>query len=210
MARDARERMMKIAVIGASGNVGQRIVAEARRRGHAVVAIARQAGAEVAGVEWRVADVADPEAIADALAGADAAVLSVRFQGLDFDRALDGIRRSGVARLLVVGGAASLDVAPGKMLLDQPDFPDFIKPEATPARAALERLRGETGLDWTFLSPSIMFGPGERTGAFRLGKDKVLTAADGQSHISYEDYAVALLDEIEQPRHSRARFTVGY
>ena len=203
---------MKIAVIGASGNVGQRIVAEALARGHEVTAIARKrpAGDSVAGVTWKTADVADPAAMAAALAGNDAVVLSVRFGDTDFERALDGVRRSGVQRLLVVGGAASLMIAPGKVLLDQPDFPDFIKPEATPARAALERLRGEAELDWTFLSPSMMFGPGERTGVFRLGGDALLTAADGKSHISYEDYAVALLDEIEQPRHSRARFTVGY
>ena len=203
---------MKIAVIGASGNVGQRIVAEALARGHEVTAIARKrpVGDSVAGVTWKTADLADPAAMAAALAGNDAVVLSVRFGDTDFGQALDGVRRSGVQRLLVVGGAASLMIAPGKVLLDQPDFPDFIKPEATPARAALERLRGEAELDWTFLSPSMMFGPGERTGVFRLGGDALLTAADGKSHISYEDYAVALLDEIEQPRHSRARFTVGY
>jgi putative NADH-flavin reductase len=203
---------MKIAVVGASGNVGQRVVAEALARGHAVTAIARKrpAGDSVAGVEWKIADLADPAGMAVALAGNDVVVLSVRFGDTDFEQALEGVRRSGVPRLLVVGGAASLEIAPGKVLLDQPDFPDFIKPEATPARAALDRLRGEADLDWTFLSPSMMFGPGERTGAFRLGGDTLLTAADGKSHISYEDYAVALLDEIEQPRHSRARFTVGY
>jgi len=203
---------MKIAVVGASGNVGQRVVVEALARRHQVTAIARKrpAGDSVVGVEWKIADLADPAAMAAALAGNDAVVLSVRFGDTDFDRTLDGVRRSGVPRLLVVGGAASLEIAPGKVLLDQPDFPDFIKPEATPARAALDRLRGEPELDWTFLSPSMMFGPGERTGVFRLGGDALLTAADGKSHISYEDYAVALLDEIEQPRHSRARFTVGY
>jgi hypothetical protein len=111
---------------------------------------------------------------------------------------------------MVVGGAASLEVAPGLALLDTPDFPDFIKPEATPARAALERLRREPDLDWTLLSPSVFFGPGERTGRFRLGTDGLLSDAQGKSHISYEDYAVALLDEIEQPRHRRSRFTVGY
>ena len=203
---------MKIAIVGASGNVGQRVVAEALARGLAVTAIARKrpAGDSVAGVEWKIADLADPAATSGALAGNDVVVLSVRFGDTNFKTALDGVRRSGVSRLLVVGGAASLEIAPGKVLLDQPDFPDFIKPEATPARAALERLRGETELDWTFLSPSMMFGPGERTGVFRLGGDALLTAADGKSHISYEDYAVALLDEIEVPRHSRARFTVGY
>lgn len=202
---------MHVAIVGASGNVGRRILAEARRRGHEVTAIARNASASPdAGVTWKTADLADSESMGAALEGNDVVVLSVRFGNTDFNRALEGARRSGVPRLLVVGGAASLEIAPGKILLDQPDFPDFIKPEATPARAALDRLRGETELDWTFLSPSMVFGPGERTGIFRLGTDTLLTAADGQSHISYEDYAIALLDEIETPRHSRARFTVGY
>jgi len=144
------------------------------------------------------------------LEGHDAAVLSVRFQGLDFEQVLRAVKASGVPRLLVVGGAASLEVAPGLAMLDTPDFPDFIKPEASPARDALNRLRQEQELDWTFLSPSVFFGPGERTGKFRLGTDQLLTADDGKSHISYEDYAIALLDEIERPHHRRARFTVGY
>ncbi|MEG3149437.1 NAD(P)-dependent oxidoreductase [Sphingomonas sp. ZT3P38] len=203
---------MKIAIIGATGNVGQRLVAEATARGHQVTAIARKPGSEAVdpAVTWRTADLADPESIVSALAGNDVAILSVPFRTTDFERALDGIRRSGVARLLVVGGAASLEIAPGQVLLDTPTFPDFIKPEAEPARQALNRLRDETELDWTFLSPAMMFGPGERTGSFRLGTDTLLTAADGKSHISYEDYAIALLDEIETPRHSRRRFTVGY
>ncbi|MGZ8281375.1 MAG: NAD(P)-dependent oxidoreductase, partial [Allosphingosinicella sp.] len=136
--------------------------------------------------------------------------LSVRFQGLDIEQVLRAVKAAGGPRLLVVGGAASLEVAPGKALLDTPDFPEFIKPEATPARAALDRLRNESEVDWTFLSPSVFFGPGERTGKFRLGTDQLLSDAEGKSHISYEDYAIALLDEIEQPCHRRARFTVGY
>lgn len=202
--------MSKIAVIGATGNVGQRVVAEALRRGHDVIAIARDTSKvpAQAGVTAAQADLADKAAIARAVEGADAVVLSVRFQDLDFDGVIDALK--GVRRLLVVGGAASLEVAPGQVLLDQPDFPDFIKPEATPARAALEKLRATTDLDWTFLSPSVFFGPGERTGKFRLGGDQLLTAADGKSHISYEDYAIALLDEIENPKHIRQRFTVGY
>ncbi|MES1972077.1 MAG: NAD(P)-dependent oxidoreductase [Pseudomonadota bacterium] len=203
---------MKIGLVGATGNVGQRIVAEAVQRGHAVVAIARDASriATQPGVMPVSADLLDEAAIGRALAGADVAILSVRFQGLDFERALAAIAASGVPRLLVVGGAASLEVAPGRVLLDQPDFPDFIKPEATPARAALDRLRREEKLDWTFLSPSVFFGPGARTGTFRLGGDTLLSDAEGKSHISYEDYAIALLDEIEMPRHHRQRFTVGY
>jgi len=153
------------------------------------------------------ADLTDKASIGKAIAGADAVVLSVRFQDLDAEAMLDALK--GAKRLLIVGGAASLYVD-GVQLIDTPGFPDFIKVEAEPARQALKRIQQEQGLDWTFLSPSVFFGPGERTGRFRLGKDELLTAADGKSHISYEDYAIALLDEIETPQHRRQRFTVGY
>jgi putative NADH-flavin reductase len=201
---------MKIALIGATGNVGQRIVAEATSRGHDVIAIARDVSkvAEQPGVTPVQADLSDKAAIARAIEGADAVVLSVRFQGLDFDAVLDALK--GARRLLIVGGAASLEVAPGVQMIDTPAFPDFIKPEAEPARQALAKLRGVTDIDWTFLSPSVFFEPGERTGKFRLGKDELLTAETGKSHISYEDYSIALLDEIEKPQHVKSRFTVGY
>lgn len=203
---------MKLALIGASGNVGQRIAAEATGRGHDVTAIARNVSAREngPGLHWTAGDLATPETLADKLAGHDAIILSVRFQGLDFGKVLKAVHGSGVRRLIVVGGAASLEVSPGVVLLDTPDFPDFIKPEATPARAALETLKGETALDWTFISPSMWFEPGARTGTFRLGSDLLLTAEDGRSHISYEDFSVALVDELEQPVHIRQRFTVGY
>jgi putative NADH-flavin reductase len=201
---------MKIALIGATGNVGRRVTAEALRRGHDVIAIARDVSTlepkdHVTPVQ---ADLNDKAAIGNAIAGADAVVLSVRFQDLDVEAVLDALRSA--KRLLIVGGAASLYVAPGQQLIDTPDFPDFIKVEAEPARQALARIQQEQGIDWTFLSPSVFFGPGERTGNFRLGKDELLTDPGGKSHISYEDYAIALLDEIEQPKHSRQRFTVGY
>jgi putative NADH-flavin reductase len=198
---------MKIAIIGATGNVGQRIVAEAESRGHETVAISRS-GSTVGNGRAVKADLSDKTGIAAAIDGADAVVLSVKFNDLDVEGLLDALKDA--KRLLIVGGAASLYVAPGLQLIDTEGFPEFIKPEAEPARQALARIQQETELDWTFLSPSIFFGPGERTGVFRLGKDELLTAADGKSHISYEDFAVALLDEIEQPRHSRQRFTIGY
>ena len=198
---------MRIAVIGATGNVGQRIVAEAEQRGHETVAISRSGGAVGNGRAVQ-ADLTDKAGIAAAIEGADAVVLSVKFTDLDVEGMLDALK--GAKRLLIVGGAASLYVAPGLQLIDTEGFPDFIKVEAEPARQALARIQQEQALDWTFLSPSVFFGPGERTGTFRLGKDELLTAADGKSHISYEDYAVALLDEIERPQHSRQRFTVGY
>ncbi len=200
---------MKIALIGATGNVGQRVTAEALSRGHEVVAIARNVDSVEAkpGVTPVKADLTDKAGIGAAITGADAVVLSVRFNDLDVEGMLDALK--GAKRLLIVGGAASL-YTNGVQLIDTPGFPDFVKVEAEPARQALARIQQEQGRDWTFLSPSVFFGPGERTGKFRLGKDELLTAEDGKSHISYEDYAVALLDEIETPRHSGQRFTVGY
>jgi putative NADH-flavin reductase len=203
---------MKIALIGASGNVGQRVTAEAVSRGHEVIAIARNIASiqAKAGVTPVAADLTNESQIIDAIKGADVLVLSVRFQDLDFEPVLATIAKSGVPRVLIVGGAASLEVAPGVQLIDTEGFPDFIKVEAEPARQALKRLQAEKAINWTFLSPSVFFGPGERTGTFRLGKDELLTAADGKSHISYEDYSIALLDEIEAPKHEGERFTVGY
>ena len=109
-----------------------------------------------------------------------------------------------------VGGAGSLEIAPGKALVDAPTFPEAYKPEALAGRVVLEALRRETTLDWSFLSPSTLFEPGERTGVFRLGGDQLLADAAGVSRISMEDFAIALADEIESPKHSRRRFTVGY
>jgi putative NADH-flavin reductase len=203
---------VKVALIGATGNVGSRIAAEALGRGHQVTAIARDVSKVEAkeGLTARQADLAEEAGVADALRDHDAAVLSVRFRDLDFERVLRAVKASGVPRLVVVGGAASLEAAPGLALLDTPGFPDSIKPEATPARAALERLRREPELDWTYVSPSVFFGPGERTGRFRLGTDRPLTDSEGKSHISFEDFAVALVNELEQPKHRRSRFTIGY
>ena len=205
---------MKIALIGATGNAGSRILAELSRRGHAVTAIARNIEKVPAlpGVVPAKADAADVKALAAALKGHDAIISSLRFQspGPTPQQLIDLVRRSGVKRYLVVGGAASLEIAPGQILLNAPNFPPAYKPEASAGKAFLDALREAKDLDWTFLSPSAFFGPGERTGKFRLADDTLLTAADGKSHISYEDYAVAMLDEIENPRHIRARFTVGY
>lgn len=134
----------------------------------------------------------------------------MHFTASDPEKLIGAVRQAGVPRYLVVGGAGSLEVAPGKRLLDSPDFPAAYRAEAEGGAAFLARLKQEQALDWTFLSPSADFHAGERTGRFRLGTDQLLVAADGRSHISFEDFAVALVDEVEAPRHSRARFTVGY
>ena len=113
-------------------------------------------------------------------------------------------------RLLVVGGAGSLETAPGVLLVNAPNFPANYKPESLAGTKFLSVLREEKELDWTFLSPSALFVPGERTGKFRLGEDQLLVTADGKSYISMEDFAIALVDELEHPKHSRRRFAVGY
>jgi hypothetical protein len=203
---------MKIAIVGATGNVGTRLVNEALSRHHAVTAIARDTSklTRRTGLSATLGDVTKPDALLPLLKGHDAIISSLRFQGIDSQQLIELARSSGVQRFLVVGGAASLEIAPGQLLLDSPHFPPAYKPEASAAKAFLDALRNVKDLDWTFLSPSVFFGPGERTGKFRLADNTLLTAADGKSSISYEDYAVAMFDEIENPKHSRARFTVGY
>ena len=203
---------MKVALIGASGNIGSQILAELRARGHSVTAIARNPEkiAPAAGVTAVGADVADEKALAAALRGHDAVISAVRFRNFDPRVLLGAIKTSGVKRLIMVGGAGSLEARPGVQLIDTPDFPEAHKPEAGAGRSALNALRAESSLDRTFLSPSAVIAPGARTGKFRLGKDAVLIGTDGKSRISIPDYAIALVDELETPRHIRQRFTVGY
>ena len=203
---------MKVALIGASGKIGSQILSELRGRGHSVSAIARHPEkiATGTGVTAVRADVADANALAAALRGHDAVISAVRFRNFDPQTLLGAIKTSGVKRLIMVGGAGSLEAKPGVALVDTPDFPEAAKPEATAGRDALKVLRTKRSLDWTFLSPSAVIAPGERTGKFRLGKDAVLIGADGKSRISIPDYAIALVDELEDPRHVRQRFTVGY
>lgn len=203
--------MARIALIGASGNVGSRILKELSDRGHQVTAIARtpEKIQSLQGVTAVGGDVKDGKGLTALLEGHDAVVSSVRFTDMEFGLLIDAVRAVGVKRYLVVGGAGSLDVAPGQRLVDQPDFPAQYKSEALAGAAFLDQLRTVDDVDWTFLSPSALFVPGERTGRFRLGKDELLTTETGSS-ISYEDYAIAMADEIEHPKHSRQRFTVGY
>ena len=203
--------MSKIAILGATGNAGQRLVTEAASRGHSVTGVSRHADEQAPreGVSWVKADIDNVDDTAAKIAGHDAVILSMPFKDLNFQNLFDVAKKAG-APLYVVGGAASLKTDDGVVLLDTPGFPDFIKVEATPARDFLNLLKEGQGFDWTFLSPAMFFGPGERTGTFRLGTDTLLTAPDGKSSISYEDFAIAMIDEIEAPRHRNARFTVGY
>jgi putative NADH-flavin reductase len=206
------ETLMNIAVVGASGNAGSRIVAELSRRGHHVTAIARapEKIAAWSNVTAKKGDAHDQAALTELLKGHDVAISSIHFLASDPAKLIGAAKASRVGRYLVVGGAGSLEVAPGVRLVTTAGFPAQYKAEAEKGAAFLDLLAQEKDLNWTFLSPSALFTAGERTAKFRLGTDQLLTAADGKSWISFEDFAVALADEIERPAHIRARFTVGY
>jgi hypothetical protein len=213
---------MKIAVIGATGFVGSAILQEALDRGHDVTAIVRNPAKLKPHPKLRPTqgDVYSSDEVARLVAGHDAVISAfnpgwnnpdIYNQQVKGARAIiDGVKRTGVKRLLFVGGAGSLEVKPGVQALDLPGFPAEYKQGALATREALNLLRKESGLDWSFLSPSADLAPGQRTGKFRLGTDQMLSDANGKSRISTQDYAVAMIDEVEKPKHIRQRFTVGY
>jgi putative NADH-flavin reductase len=196
---------MKIALIGATGFVGAALLEELLQRGHDVTALARTPAklAPRAGHDAVVSAYNpgwnEPELYAEFLRGHNAIV--------------EGTKRAGIARFIVVGGAGSLFVAPGVQLVDTPAFNDHVPPNIVPgaraARDALTELRGENALDWTFVSPPVGLAPGERSGVYRLGGEEVLMAGDTPAGISVADLAVAIVDELERPRHSRQRFTAA-
>ncbi|WP_339031924.1 NAD(P)-dependent oxidoreductase [Bradyrhizobium symbiodeficiens] len=203
---------MKIAVAGASGRAGSEITKELSRRGNAVTAIARNPEKIAAlpnGTPTK-GDVLDQAGLAKLWAGHDVAVSSVHFLASDAQKLIGAAKDAKVGRYLVVGGAGSLEVAPGVKLVTTPNFPTQYKAEAEAGSAFLDLLRQEKELNWAFISPSALFVEGERTGKFRLGTDELLADANGKSWITFADYAIALADEIERPAHQRQRFTVGY
>jgi putative NADH-flavin reductase len=203
---------MRVALIGVSGHVGSRILTELLNRHHAVTGIARTTSNVVprAGLILKVADATDGAALASVIADHEAVISATRFVTSDPHALIAAAKQADVKRLLVVGGAGTLEVAPGKALIDTPDFPEAYKREAAAGGKFLDALRSEREIDWTFLSPSAEFVPGRRTGQFRLGDDRLLVDASGRSWISMEDFAIALVDELETPKHRRRRFTVGY
>ena len=204
--------MSNIAIIGATGRAGSQLLEEAIRRGHTVTAISRKASAAPArvGVTAVDVDVTDTAALQKALTGHDAVFSAAHFSTIASDKIITAVRNAGVKRLLVVGGAGSLFAAPGLRVIDTPNFPAEYKAEASAGSAYLTALQDVKDIDWTFLSPSAEFVEGPRTGAFRIGKDDLLVDAAGRSWISFADYAIAYLDELEKPAHVRERFTVGY
>ncbi len=208
---------MKIVLYGASGMIGSRILSELLSRSHDVTAVVRNPSAiDRPGVAVRAGNVLDPQSIIDTARGADAVISAYAAPHDSVDKLVDaahslisGLKQAGVSRLLVVGGAGSLEVAPGVRLVDTPDFPPAWKAVALAAGDALNVYR-QADLDWTYLSPAAIIEPGERTGKFRTASDTLVTDANGNSRISAEDFAIAIVDELEQPRHIRRRFTVGY
>jgi putative NADH-flavin reductase len=204
--------MSKIAIIGATGRAGSQLLEEALRRRHTVTAIARNTDKLAArpGVTVKQVDALEADALQQAVSGSDVVISAAHFATLPASAVLGPVKKAGVKRLLVVGGAGSLLLPDGSRVIDSPGFPAEYKAEASAGAAFLDVLRQEQELDWTFLSPSALFDGTERTGQFRLGQDHLLVSDDGQSSISFADFAIAMIDEVETPKHSRQRFTVGY
>lgn len=210
---------MKIALIGATGNIGRHIAQEAVRRGHTVTAVVRKEKplpSELNGVQTVVASLENQAALVEAILGHDVLASAYGPGTSGIDSIIDvahtlvaAARAAGVRRLVVVGGAGSLEVAPGLQLVDTPDFPAPYKPYALAHREALAVLKAADSLEWTFFSPAAEIGPGEKRGSFRTGITTLITA-DGRSQISYPDYADAFVNEIEQPRFIKQIATVAY
>lgn len=217
---------MKVAVIGSTGFVGTALLKELTDRGLEVTAIARhpeKLTIKSPLIHSIAADVMDKDLVAKAVKGSDV-VVSAYNSGWtnpriyeDFlagSRAIQaGVKAAGVKRLIVIGGAGSLEIKPGLQLIDTPQFPAEYKRGASAARDYLDELRHENELDWTFFSPAIMMNhenSGVRKGHYRLGLDNPVFDAEGKSVLSVEDLALVIVDEIEQARHIRKRFTAGY
>jgi putative NADH-flavin reductase len=203
---------MRVAHIGSTGKVGSKIREELLRRGHTLTAISRhpENAPPHQHVKTAHGDITSPGTLAGVLKGHDAIISSVTFLPGSSRQLLDAVIQSGVKRYLAVGGAGSLEIAPGKLLKDSGTIPAEWLPAINEGAELLKLLRATHDLDWTFFSPAALIGPGERTGKFRLGLDQLIVAADGKSSISYDDYAIALVDELDRPRHLRQRFTIGY
>ena len=213
---------MKIALIGATGFVGSAILKEALDRGHEVAAIVRNPDKVIphAKLHPKKGDVYNENEVARLVTGHDAVISAFNpgwtnpnmydLQVKGTRAIIDGVKKAGVKRLLFVGGAGSLEVKPGVQSVDLPEFPAEYKQGALATREALNLLHNEPSLDWSFLSPSADLFPGQRTGKFRLGTDQLLADAQGESRISVEDYAMAMIDEVEKSKYIRRCFTVGY
>ena len=209
---------MNVVVYGATGNSGKEIVKELLSRGHTVTGVARNVSSLKAqkGLTVKTDDLSKVDAIAAVIKGADAVVSAYAPPPDNVDaligvteREIEAVKKAGAKRLLVVGGAGLLEVAPGVTLIKSGHLPAEYLPIATSHEKALGVLRA-SDINWTYLSPAAYFVPGERTGKFRLGTKELVSDAKGESKISFADYAIALVDEIEKPAHERGSFSVGY
>ena len=207
---------MKVVLYGATGNAGSRILQELVSRGHTVTAVARDTSKLPSTVTAKQDDLSDVDKIASLIKGADAVISAYSPPPDDTDallgvteREIAAVKKAGDIRLIIVGGAASLEVAPGVTLLASGHLPAPWVAIATSHEKALKMVQA-SDINWTYFSPAAFFEPGERTGKFRLGKDQLITDSKGESRISMEDYAIALVDELEKPAHERGRFTIGY
>lgn len=202
----------RIALIGASGKIGSKIAAELLSRGHTVTGIARHPENISAqkGLTAARGDFTEPGVLAWSLQGHDAIISAASFIPGHAENLIDAVRQSAVKRFLMVGGAASLQTDDGKKVIDTLTLPDAWKGPIMEGIRTLTLLRDVKDFDWTFFSPAVQIGPGERTGKFRLGKEQVVKDKDGVSKISYDDYAIAMVDELERGQNLKGRFTIGY
>lgn len=213
---------MKVALIGATGFVGSALLKEALDRGHEVTAIVRNPDKLQSHPKLhpQTGDIYNADEVARLVAGHDTVISAFNPGWSDPDiynqqvkgteAIIKGVKKAGVKRVLWVGGAGGLEIKPGVQSVDTAEFPKEWKQGSLATREALNLLHKESSLDWSYLSPSADLSPGQRTGKFRLGKDQLLKDANGKSHISTQDYAMAMIDEAEKPTHIRQRFTVGY
>jgi uncharacterized protein len=212
--------LVRIVLFGASGAIGSAIAAELLSRGHEVTGVSRSGISLIDGVTAVAGDASDPARVAELAAGADAVITATgpRHDGSESAGTLaattraviEGTRRAGVRRLIAVGGAGSLLEADGRRHVDNPHFPDAVKPVALAHAAVLDTYRAVTDLDWTYVSPAASIEPGERTGTYRTGGDQLLADASGVSRITIPDFAAGLVDELEKADAIRRRITIAY
>ncbi|MGW6239944.1 NAD(P)-dependent oxidoreductase [Streptomyces sp. NPDC055094] len=213
--------MSRVVVFGAAGQLGRRIVAEAAHRGHEVTAVVRhtETATDLAGEAAVVAgDATSAESVAPPAKGADALVTAVSAPGREIYRTVAETMTDVAAalprpapRIIHMGGGATLTTPDGTRILDLPSFPAEYLDMASGQAEALDFYRTSTGVTWTYVSPPpVHYAVGDRTGSYRTGRDQPVTGADGEARLSYEDMAVAVVDEIEHPRFLNTRFTVGY
>lgn len=211
---------MKIAIIGANGNVGKVILNQALSRNYEVTAVVHNQSkyiSEYDNLKITQADAFDEQSLVNAIKGNDV-VISAFGPKLGDEGSLlavtknliNATKKALVPRLISIGGAGSLYVAPGLKLVDSDSFPTDWKPISSAHSDALEIYKNETELNWTVLSPAALFESGKLTKKYNLGKDNLIVDEKGVSKISFEDYALALLNEVANPKFSRERFTIGY